>query len=72
MKNDRKHKDRCRRKEKYDLLRDAGYTSTEANRYKDMSDGKIDSLIALKREETRIRTRIINGGDYEPNKSGTI
>lgn len=70
MKNNQKHKDRCRRKEKYDLLRDAGYTSAEANRYKDMSDGKIDSLIALKREERRVRDKIIRGGSYDT--SGTI
>lgn len=45
-----KHKDKKRRKNKYDMLRAEGFTSIEANRYKDMSDGKIDNLIRTKRD----------------------
>lgn len=44
-----KHKSRLRRKQKYDQLRDLGFTSKEANRYKDYSDFKIEALCEQKR-----------------------
>lgn len=57
-----KHKDKNRRRLKYDSLRDAGYTSVEANRYKDMNDAKIDTLIKTKILANKEIKKIV--GDY--------
>ena len=46
--SDLKHKNKRRRKARYDDLRAVGYTAKEANRYKDMKDAKIDTLIKSK------------------------
>lgn len=43
-----KHKNKQRRYERYNQLREVGFTSKEANRYKDFKDSKIDSLIKEK------------------------
>lgn len=43
--NKLKHKSNERRTVNYHLLRDVGYTSREANRFKDAKDTKIRALI---------------------------
>ena len=59
--NNRKHKSAARRKEKYHLLMAAGFNSREANRYKDMSDAKIDSLIEERRNANQRFEKIAGG-----------
>ena len=44
----KKHKSKTRRKTQYDQLRAVGFTSKEANRYKDYSDYKISLMIESK------------------------
>lgn len=39
-----------RRKENYNLLREAGYNSYESNTYKDLSRAKVAELVNLKRK----------------------
>ena len=53
------HKSKERRKEKYDLLRSVGYTSREANRYKDFCDSKIEELVKARRNCTKIEAEIV-------------
>ena len=52
------HKSKERRKRQYDRLIAAGFNSREANRYKDFSDDKIESLIEARIEATAKFKRI--------------
>ena len=57
-----KHKSNLRRKTKYDLLRNAGFNSREANRYKDMRDIKITNLVDAKKANKLELDKIV--GDF--------
>lgn len=62
--NKAKHKDASRRKDRYNKLYKAGFTSVQANRYKDYSDYKIDLLI----EEKELSNARINMVSNLPKK----
>jgi len=48
--NNLKHNDKDRRSHNYKQLKDAGFNSYEANRFKDFSLEKINSLIAVRKD----------------------
>ena len=57
-----KHKDKERRLQRYNKLRSLGFTSKEANRYKDYSDYKIDLMIEVKEQSNQVIDGIARGG----------
>ena len=58
---DLKHKDSKRRRYNYNQLRQAGYNSHEANRFKDMSTAKIVSLINARATFNNVQSNITGG-----------
>ena len=58
---DLKHKDKRRRRYNYKQLKDAGFNSQEANRFKDMSTKKIVSLISARASFNDIQSDIAGG-----------
>lgn len=58
---DLKHKDSRRRKYNYKKLREAGFNSHEANRFKDMSTEKIVSLINARNSFNSLQSGIVGG-----------
>lgn len=59
--NELKHKDSKRRRYNYKKLREAGYNSHEANRFKDMSTEKIVSLINARLTFNSMQSTITGG-----------
>ena len=58
---DLKHKDKRRRKYNYKNLREAGYNSREANRFKDMATAKIVYLIQVRTDFNNLQSNITGG-----------
>lgn len=50
--------DKIKRKQNYDLLREAGFSSIDATRYKNFTDTKIREFITARKEADKVLSRV--------------